>query len=71
MATIDISALSTNERLDLLDRLWESLATEPGALSVTPDQREELDRRLDSLQSEPVAGLAWDDVAAAIRARDR
>jgi len=71
MATIDISALSTDERLDLLDRLWESLATAPGALSVTPDQREELDRRLDSLESEPVAGLAWDDVTAAIRARNR
>ncbi len=71
MATIDISALSTDERLDLLDRLWESLAAQPDALSVTLDQQQELDRRLDSLEREPAPVLTWDDVTAAIRARNQ
>lgn len=71
MATIDISALSTDERLDLLDRLWESLAAQPDTLSVTADQQQELDRRLDSLQPEPAALLSWDDVTTAIRARNQ
>jgi putative addiction module component (TIGR02574 family) len=71
MATIDISALSTEERLDLLDRLWESLASQPGALSVTLDQQQELNRRLDSLERDPAPVLTWDGVAAAIRARNQ
>ena len=71
MATIDISALSTDERLDLLDRLWESLAAQPDTLSVTPDQQQELDRRLDSLEREPTTLLTWDEVVAAIRARNQ
>ena len=71
MATIDISALSTDERLDLLDRLWESLAAQPDALSVTLEQQQELDRRLDSLEREPASVLTWDDVIAAIRSRNQ
>ena len=67
MAAIDITRMSAQERLDLLDRLWDSLAAEPDAVPVTPEQRAELDRRLDDMERQPAAGLAWDDVLAAIR----
>ena len=71
MATIDISALSTDERLDLLDRLGESLAAQPDALSVLSNKQQELDRRLDSLERELAPVLTWDDLTAAIRSRDQ
>ncbi|HWP85248.1 MAG TPA: addiction module protein [Terriglobia bacterium] len=52
MASIDIAGLSREERLRLLDQLWESLAAKPEALLLTDAQREELDRRLDDLERE-------------------
>jgi putative addiction module component (TIGR02574 family) len=44
---IDIDTLSPEERLDLLEKLWDSL--EPSQIPVTEAQKRELDRRLDAL----------------------
>ena len=40
---IKIEGLSPEERLDLLERLWDSLARTPSDVPVTPEQRAELD----------------------------
>ena len=68
---LDITELSRDEKLELLDRLWESLGQDPEALPMTSSQREELDRRLDELEDEGPAGLSWDEVVAQARARSR
>ena len=47
MGTIDITNLSAEERLRLLEELWDSLSATPEAIPLTNAQREELDRRLD------------------------
>ncbi len=44
---LDIAALTPEERLDLLEELWDSLAVAPEAIPLTEAQRVELDRRLD------------------------
>jgi putative addiction module component (TIGR02574 family) len=59
---IDIDALSREERLDLLERLWDSLAANPEAIPLTDAQREELDRRLDDLDREGPDGIPADVV---------
>jgi putative addiction module component (TIGR02574 family) len=41
---IDIDALSREERLDLLERLWESLTSTQVDVPLWDWQREELDR---------------------------
>jgi len=69
MATIDITSLSLEERLRLLDELWESLSRTPEAIPLTEAQREELDRRLDGLDREGPVGIPWDEVLARIRGR--
>lgn len=51
-SALNIAELSRDEKLDLLDRLWESLGQDPEALPLTSPQREELDRRLDELEAE-------------------
>ncbi len=66
---IDIVQLNTAERLDLLERLWDSLTTTPAALPLTSAQREELDRRLDALDHEGPSGIPWDEVMQRIRNR--
>jgi putative addiction module component (TIGR02574 family) len=69
MASIDISNLSSEERLQLLEQIWESLSATPDAIPLTSTQREELDRRLDELDREGPAGIPWDDVLRRIRSR--
>jgi putative addiction module component (TIGR02574 family) len=47
---IDIDKLSPDERLRLMERLWDSLNDQDVPLTV--EQRTELDRRLDELDAE-------------------
>jgi putative addiction module component (TIGR02574 family) len=68
---LDIERLSADERLDLLERLWESLTREPGGVPLTRAQREDLDRRLDELDRGEVQGIPWDEVLKQIRSRSR
>jgi len=49
MAAIDISTLPVEQRLELLDEIWESLYETPQAIPLTEAQREELDRRMDEV----------------------
>lgn len=69
MATIDIASLSLEERLRLLDELWESLSRTPEAIPMTNAQREELDRQLDELDREGPIGIPWEEVLRRIRGR--
>jgi putative addiction module component (TIGR02574 family) len=69
MATIDVASLSFEERLRLLDELWESLSRTPEAIPLTGAQQEELDRRLDELDREGPVGIPWNEVLCRIRGR--
>ena len=71
MAAIDIASLSPEERLQLLEALWESLSATPEAIHLTNAQREELDRRLDELDREGPSGIPWEEVLRRIRGRAR
>jgi len=66
---LDIASLTPDERLDLLEELWDSLAATPGAIPLTEAQRAELDRRLDDLEREGPVGIPWDEVLSRIRGR--
>ena len=59
---IDIGSLSPQERLDLLEDLWDSLSLDPEAVPITNAQREELDRRLDELDRDGPSGIPWEEV---------
>jgi len=67
MATIDVASLSFEERLRLLDELWESLSLTPEAIPLTEAQRGELDRRLNELECEGPVGIRWAEVLRRIR----
>jgi putative addiction module component (TIGR02574 family) len=59
---LDVSALTADEKFELIDDLWRSLS--PDDFTVTPALRAELDRRLDRLDREGAEGVAWEDVYA-------
>ena len=69
MGTIDIANLSAEERLRLLEELWESLSVTPEAIPLTNAQSEELDRRLDELDRDGPLGIPWEEVLRRIRSR--
>jgi len=69
--SLDVAALTPEERLDLLEELWDSLAATPTAIPLTGAQRAELDRRLDDLEREGPVGIPWDEVLGRIRGRGR
>jgi putative addiction module component (TIGR02574 family) len=68
---VDIASLTPDERLDLLEELWDSLAASPETIPLTEAQRAELDRRLDDLEREGPVGIPWDEVLSRIRGRSR
>jgi putative addiction module component (TIGR02574 family) len=66
---IDIATLSPEERLKLLEQLWDSLSSRPDVVPITKPQREELDRRLDELEREGPSGIPWEEVQRRIKNR--
>jgi putative addiction module component (TIGR02574 family) len=68
---MNIKKLSAEEKLRLLEELWESLSATPDAVPLTPEQRQELDSRLDDLDREGPLGIPWDQVLREIESRGR
>jgi len=66
---IDITTLSREEQLQLLEDLWDRLSLTPEEISLTDGQREELDRRLDELDREGPVGIPADEVLSRLNAR--
>ena len=66
---IDFSNLTTDERNQLAEDLWDSVAAETGGLPLTAAQQAELDRRLADLEHDPAAGESWETVRARIERR--
>jgi putative addiction module component (TIGR02574 family) len=66
---LNIDDLSPDERLRLLEQLWDSLSQNPESIPLTDAQREELDQRLDDLERDGRNGIPWDEVLKRIRGR--
>ena len=64
---IDISGLSREERLDLLERLWDSLTATQEDVPLLDWQRELLDRRLDELEREGPVGISAEELLGRLR----
>jgi putative addiction module component (TIGR02574 family) len=71
MPSIEIGKLTTDERLQLIEQLWNSLSETPDAVRLAGAQRKELDRRLDELDREGPGGIPWAEVYQRIRSRPR
>ena len=68
---IDITRLTRDEQLDLLDNLWAELGRDPSALPLGEAQRQDLDQRLDELDREGPVGMSWEEAVEQIRSRAR
>jgi putative addiction module component (TIGR02574 family) len=65
----DVLSLSVPERIQLVEEIWDSITEAPEAVTLTDEQKAELDRRLDAYQRNPNEGSPWDVVRERIASR--
>lgn len=65
----DVLSLSVSERIQLVEDIWDSIATETTLPSLSDAQRAELDRRLEAHAEDPAAGSPWAEVRQQILGR--
>ena len=63
----DLHSMTSEEKLRLLEDLWEELSQNPDSIPLTKAQQEELDRRMDEIDRGDTEGIPWDDVLARLR----
>jgi putative addiction module component (TIGR02574 family) len=63
--------LSPDEKLNIIDALWESLSQSPDLIPIHDWQKKELDHRQAEYDANPVPFLTWEEVQANILAKHR
>jgi putative addiction module component (TIGR02574 family) len=59
--------LSPAEKLQLVEDLWDDLASTPADVPVHDWQKEELARRKANLQRHPASAVTWEEVKRRVR----
>jgi len=67
----EIRTLSIDDRIRLVQAIWDSISTEPKQLELTEAQQLELSRRLVDHEADPQAVVSWQDVKAQALSRAR
>jgi putative addiction module component (TIGR02574 family) len=62
-----LSKLPIDERIKLVEELWDSIAADQKALPLTDEQKAELDRRLDAYEADGNRGRLAPESIADIR----
>ena len=65
--TTKMRALPVEERIRIVEDLWDSIAADQEALRLTVEQKAELDRRLDAYEADRNPGRLAAEVIAGIR----
>jgi putative addiction module component (TIGR02574 family) len=67
ISVADILELPLQERIQLVEVIWESIAAFPHAIEVSPELKTELEARLADFERNPKAGYSWDQVKAHLK----
>jgi putative addiction module component (TIGR02574 family) len=65
-SSFGIGRLSVDERLQLVEETWDSIADEVEGSPLTDAQRQEVDRRWAAHLANPQAAVPWEQVEAEI-----
>lgn len=63
----DILELPVQERIQLVELIWDSVAVVPEAVEVSPELKAELELRLIEFERNPEAGYSWDEVKSRLK----
>ena len=58
----DILKLPVQERIRLVELIWDSVAAVPEAVEISPELKAELEARLAEFEENPEAGFSWEQV---------
>ena len=60
--SLGIDRLGVEERIALVEEIWDSIAADRAAIPLTVPKRDELDRRLADHVANPNDVVSWDDL---------
>jgi putative addiction module component (TIGR02574 family) len=66
---VSIFDLSPAEKLQLVEDLWDELASSPDVVPIHAWQIDQLSRRKANLMTNPASALSWDEVKRRVRSR--
>lgn len=69
LKSLGIDCLPVEERLALVEDIWDSIAADSAALPLTDAQRAELDRRLAEHENNPDDVVPWEELRGLITER--
>lgn len=65
----EITALSIQDRIHLVQAIWDSIAAEQAYPKLTEAQQQELDRRIADYELNPNQVLTWDEIKSSLKKR--
>ena len=70
VAIDELLELSVPDKLDVLERLWDSITSDPRQVAIPDWHLEELDRREEELRRNPQLGKDWEAVKQRLQNRN-
>ena len=64
-----IFELTLSEKLQLVEDLWDDIASTPESVPVHEWQKQELSRRKQNLLNNPGSALSWEEIQRRVRSR--
>ncbi len=64
--SLGIDRLGIEDRLTLVEEIWDSIAADSAAVPLSEAQRAELDRRIADHEANPNDVVPWDEVKVSI-----
>lgn len=65
----EIKKLSVAERIVLVENIWDSIVDSNQELSLSQEQKEELDKRLEEYEKNPNNTSNWEEVKKTVRSK--
>jgi putative addiction module component (TIGR02574 family) len=63
----EIASLSIEDRISLVQAIWDSIAAEQADIDLTEAQKREIDRRIDDYEMNPDNVLTWEEIKASVK----
>ena len=65
----EIATLSVEDRIRLVQAIWDTIAAEQAYPDLTEQQKRELDSRIDDYEMNPDNVLTWEEIKASIKGK--